>query len=322
MPTNFIAASISWNSKKWKDLPTQEDINKSNFGHVKKHGEMFESHNFYMTDNEDGYIYGYIPANPKIKKIKICVFTSLHHKEKRHIVGFYFDTEFGNFQRNHSTNIYHANLKVKKENVILLDNYIEINNVISSENSILKQVRPLKYLLFNDICEILLKAQKINSHNKSLATLYHQYIFYNNESNLEKVNIDSKNLLLLDEMLSTIEPTEKEHISHIIERSCIAKKIKKINNYRCQVCEAIGLPSQSFLKKNGTHYIEAHHVIPIYTKEKGVLSVKNIITLCANHHRQMHHGNVELIESDDSAFSFRIDNDVVKINKTKISEES
>jgi hypothetical protein len=49
--------------------------------------------------------------------------------------------------------------------------------------------------------------------------------------------------------------------------------------------------NSSFVKENGRKYSEAHHVIPL--SENGSDETDNIMCLCANHHRQMHYGNVK-----------------------------
>jgi hypothetical protein len=50
---------------------------------------------------------------------------------------------------------------------------------------------------------------------------------------------------------------------------------------------------------------------------EGSLSPDNLITVCANHHRQLHYGDVKLIENN-SKFIFVIDGKYVEIPKILI----
>lgn len=114
-------------------------------------------------------------------------------------------------------------------------------------------------------------------------------------------------------------PEEKERIVIQLERGTIGEKVKVLNEYRCQVCEAMGYHPFGFKKKNGTSYVETHHVIPVKERIPGVLHPSNIITVCANHHRQMHYGMVELHEVTDNYFVFIIDGQEVRIAKVKLT---
>lgn len=117
---------------------------------------------------------------------------------------------------------------------------------------------------------------------------------------------------------SSKTPEEKERVVKQVERGTTGDKVKKLNGYKCQVCEAMGLNPFGFLKPDKTPYIESHHVIPVSTREAGVLSVQNIITVCANHHRQMHYGDVELLDMTDNKFVFRIDDMQISVSRIKL----
>ena len=52
--------------------------------------------------------------------------------------------------------------------------------------------------------------------------------------------------------------------------------------------------------------------------KQGSLSIANLLTVCANHHRQMHYGKVEIIEDRNECFIFKFDGKILKINKIKI----
>jgi predicted restriction endonuclease len=74
-----------------------------------------------------------------------------------------------------------------------------------------------------------------------------------------------------------------------------------------------------FLKSNGDPYVEAHHVMPVSRQEVGSLSASNIMTLCANHHRQLHYGGSISIAIGDAAFTVAINGITVEIPKVSLT---
>jgi hypothetical protein len=94
-------------------------------------------------------------------------------------------------------------------------------------------------------------------------------------------------------------------VTRYIERGPIGFLVKQANDYRCQICDALGLPWVAFLKPDGVPYVEAHHVVLVSTLATEVLAPENVITVCPNHHRQIHFGNC--VTSDlGEAFEFRM----------------
>jgi len=89
-------------------------------------------------------------------------------------------------------------------------------------------------------------------------------------------------------------PEVRERLSRGVERGPIGTLVKRLTSFRCQLCEALGRDPLGFLKPNGEPYVEAHHVMPVAGREVGSLSASNVITLCANHHRQMHYGGIRV----------------------------
>jgi 5-methylcytosine-specific restriction protein A len=51
----------------------------------------------------------------------------------------------------------------------------------------------------------------------------------------------------------------------------------------CELCGCLG-----FATANGEIYLETHHVIPL--SESGMDNTKNVVAICANDHREAHHG--------------------------------
>lgn len=113
-------------------------------------------------------------------------------------------------------------------------------------------------------------------------------------------------------------PEVKERTSRHIERGTVGAAVKKANGYKCQICEALGSDPIGFKKPNGEPYVEAHHVMPVSKLQIGSLAASNIMTLCANHHRQMHYGGIE-VEITDTNFHFEIDESPIVIPRTRES---
>lgn len=110
-------------------------------------------------------------------------------------------------------------------------------------------------------------------------------------------------------------PQVKTRLSKAVERGPIGNHVKKANGYKCQLCEALGREPLGFKKrKTGQHYVEAHHVMPVSTKQVGVLSASNVMTLCANHHREAHYGDLD-VEIEETGFTIRCDGEVLTIPK-------
>jgi hypothetical protein len=101
-------------------------------------------------------------------------------------------------------------------------------------------------------------------------------------------------------------PEVKERVSRTIERGPIGTLVKRGNGFKCQLCAALGRNPLGFRKKNGEPYVEAHHVMPVAKQQIGSLSGSNVLTLCANHHREVHFGCAEVAVKAD-AFEIRID---------------
>lgn len=71
-------------------------------------------------------------------------------------------------------------------------------------------------------------------------------------------------------------------------------RVRKAVEVRAQgKCEYCG--EEGFVKTDGTNYLETHHIVAL--SNDGSDRVKNVIALCANHHRQAHYSeNKENLE--------------------------
>ncbi|MCA9129192.1 MAG: EVE domain-containing protein, partial [Planctomycetales bacterium] len=129
----------------------------------------------------------------------------------------------------------------------------------------------------------------------------------------------SNRLAELERRYFYASPEVKTRVSRSIERGPISREVKKANEYRCQICQALGMESLGFRKRNGEPYVEAHHVMPVHLGEIGSLSAANIVTLCANHHREVHYGEVD-VGIDEQQFTFRMANKQFSIPRPKVRQ--
>jgi hypothetical protein len=128
--------------------------------------------------------------------------------------------------------------------------------------------------------------------------------------------IDSlSEIILIEEKYRNATPEVKEILSKRIERGSFSNRFKQIAGFKCMICERMDRSPFSFNKPNGDYYIEVHHVIPVSDLLEGSLSSANLITVCANHHRQLHYGKCYVQEINDKKFVFNIDNRLWDIKK-------
>jgi predicted RNA-binding protein with PUA-like domain len=132
---------------------------------------------------------------------------------------------------------------------------------------------------------------------------------------LESSNeLTSNRLQELEERYRDAVPEVLEVLSRRIERGPIGNSVKRANGFRCQLCEALGNNPIGFYKPDGEPYVEAHHVIPVSQGHKGLLSASNVVTVCANHHRQLHFGSVE-VKIENDYFQFQLPQGEVVIQR-------
>lgn len=57
----------------------------------------------------------------------------------------------------------------------------------------------------------------------------------------------------LEQLYADTKPEVRERVSQQIERGQVANTVKELNNYKCQVCEELGMDPIGF--KTGWHYV-------------------------------------------------------------------
>lgn len=86
------------------------------------------------------------------------------------------------------------------------------------------------------------------------------------------------------------EPVLREAVTtyRILRDTELARKVKALHQYACQVC------GHSILFADGTKYAEAHHIRPLGKPHCGPDVIENIICLCPNHHAELDYGARDL----------------------------
>jgi 5-methylcytosine-specific restriction protein A len=77
-------------------------------------------------------------------------------------------------------------------------------------------------------------------------------------------------------------------INRIVRDTQLARKVKIIHNYSCQIC------GYTLDLGNGKLYAESHHIKPLGIKHNGPDIVENIMCVCPNHHALLDYGAIPL----------------------------
>lgn len=79
-------------------------------------------------------------------------------------------------------------------------------------------------------------------------------------------------------------PGRRSHVVSGYRRDdAVRQYVLRRSGGRCEYCG-----SEGFELPDGSHYVEAHHVLAL--SAKGPDTIENVIALCAHHHRQAHYG--------------------------------
>ena len=193
---NFgILASIDWNSNDWKEQPTEDDLNHSNFGFVVDHGITHTSLNFahekYPADDK-GYYFGLLPQlwskmpeKEKARYIEIVFIKAQDWGDKEnYIIGFYAFPIFGKSKRPSPipsiTMDFELNVKALPKDIHLLDNHINLTTSQDLQKFLPKGKEPGKqsynYLTKENVFKILDKMTELNPKDKKLSGIKYRII--------------------------------------------------------------------------------------------------------------------------------------------------
>jgi len=98
--------------------------------------------------------------------------------------------------------------------------------------------------------------------------------------------LKAMDLIYSKEMEETVRKQYSEY--RILRDTKIARKVKELHKYRCQLC------GQAIQLGNGRLYAEAHHIQHLGSPHCGPDIPSNIICVCPNHHVRLDYGAIRL----------------------------
>lgn len=186
-----ILTSIDWNSNKWRDLSTKEDLQKSYFGYVIEnditHTYLNFGHNDFPVDDK-GYYYGSFPQlwskTPQSKYLDIIFAKSQNWNDKNnYIVGLYcFPTIERkilppNFPDKPSR---HVNVKALPKDIHIFEKFInltslpDISKILPKGKELGKQ--GFNYLTTENVFKILDTVSSLNPNDKRFSNIKLRFI--------------------------------------------------------------------------------------------------------------------------------------------------
>lgn len=116
------------------------------------------------------------------------------------------------------------------------------------------------------------------------------------ESNLNLEKINQSNL---QQLINNCQNENEEYIyikgKRVKRNNYLMVLIKRYRGYSCQFC------TTTILKKNGSYYIEACHILP--KSQGGKDKLDNILVLCPNCHKLFDYGNRKNDNFNDNGYS-------------------
>lgn len=104
----------------------------------------------------------------------------------------------------------------------------------------------------------------------------------------------------LDAINAAMGTTSKELLATAYERDQeLSNLIKLARGEACQIC------GHYFLTPAGKRYVECHHLE--HLANEGLDCSKNMLVVCANHHRQLHYGSARILSHSNAAVVIEID---------------
>lgn len=181
-----LLTSIDWNSNRWRDVSTQEDIDKSNFGYVvendKTHTYLNFGHNDFPPD-EKGYYYGSFPQlwskTPQSKYLEVIFVKSQNWNDKNnYIVGLYC---FPIIERKSVPTNFpgkptrEVNVKAFPKDIHILENFVnlttmpDLTKILPKGKELGKQ--GFNYLTEENVFKILDKIRDLNPTDNRFANI-------------------------------------------------------------------------------------------------------------------------------------------------------
>jgi len=184
-----ILASIDWNSNKWANIPTDDDIDNNDYVFVRNNRYSYTflnfGHNIYPT-NENGYYQCFLPCfyskNVNSKKANFInvafIFSKNWNDKKKYIVGLYAFPKFEKSTKPSPFDSFNRDIMVNMmsfpEDIHFLEKKYELENPL--QNGILPPGKQLSrqgfnYLTRNNILDIFKRIILINPNDEYLKNI-------------------------------------------------------------------------------------------------------------------------------------------------------
>ena len=320
---NVMAVNITWNPYNWKrifinprathsyarDYPGHEslnfDFNKENIDTDDFVYGYFERTNNPVNFNENGVVVFYTTNTDTNEGLIIGIYGKAKIIEKTdfHVNGFKNDK-------------YVVNIIGEKLYSMLFPIPLSADKYKTNEKRLVGRVG-YKYYDLDFLEKILFDEIKVLSINEEMVTDYLKlkniYEYYyaaidlgeityshsqDNQSSNEPPNPDI-----------TIPSRQGIFVDRIIRNTEIIKKLKKLYNNRCQICD-------STIELTGRNYSEGHHLKPLGNPHNGPDIEKNVIIVCPNCHVKLDYSAIKIGELIN--LRHEIDNEFINYHNNKI----
>ena len=81
------------------------------------------------------------------------------------------------------------------------------------------------------------------------------------------------------------------------------------------------METQTFRTNAGNNYVEAHHVVPVSLGQPGTLSPRNMISVCASHHREMHYDTIASASDLGTVYRIVVEDGIAIVAKSFQTEQ-
>lgn len=332
---DVLLVNITWNPFGWSD---NSYVNPKAGHHYARGNVGGESLNFLFNkrnvDTKD-IIHGYVQWTKAPVKFEaggiILFYTRNTDENKGQIVGVYGRAELSRYPIGKKVTFqraeYLTNIQGEKDFSLLFPIALDVNNykIKSSDRMVGQNGFTYKDIDFAEkiLSDELLQLANSGCNESAYIKISKIYEFYiGKKFKTPFTSSDEKEQLELERVLKRTKSKKdmiedlkniglfdsKEviisHKAYKRDNKTIAQ-IKILRDFKCQICDT------SILKKDGSKYIEAAHILPKY--KRGRETPENIILLCPNHHKEFDYGSLEILHHDKDKVDFILNEQRYKI---------
>ena len=339
---SIIIANITWNASGWRD---NTYINPHAGHRYARKYPGHESLNFKFDKKIDknGKVYGYVQWTHHPKKFSnggVIIFYSRNLKTNEgEIVGIYGNVEILASPKKTPYPGFHENELYS--NIIAEENLSMLFPVPLSDKKYKKMlatkrlVPQVGFRLVDDlklaksiIHDEITALKQPSIRQAELKKLKAIYEYITGESYILDLRYEDEDLREQDEILKILRRRKEDYKEKIIQdlkglkpadpeiikiegktykrdNKTIAE-LKILRDFKCQICNT------QILKRDGSFYVEAAHIIPKH--RKGLEVPENILILCPNHHKEFDLGNKKIISHTKDKIIFILNNKKFTVN--------